>query len=328
MKAGPWLISALLLACGGCSTVVVQVTNPVPGLTTVAVAPFFNLSAEPSVDGRRFALSYYSELQKSPGFQVVPVGVVEQAMQENGIDLTGPEDAIRLAQILKVDAIVVGAITEYDPYYPPQLGMQVQWYSPRSWQFHPGPSGAACEPAPSKRPIGFTGLPGLTLRGQSPEAEPASEPSDRPRGPFLAPPATAADRLAAAGGKPKKGLPNPPLWPNRDRSPAGGAALSRASGRGAGHEPLRNWGGDDSKPLAGAEPLMAYTRYFDGADPKLVRSLKNYVTYRGDLRSGGWEAYLHRTDDFVRFASYLMIVEMLSIHGGVAETESVWMLWK
>jgi hypothetical protein len=63
-------------------------------------------------------------------------------------------------------------------------------------------------------------------------------------------------------------------------------------------------------------PLMAYTRVFDGADADLVAALRDYVELNGDLRSGGWEGYLHRSDDFIRFTSYRMILEMLSLHGG------------
>lgn len=110
--------------------------NPVVGLETVAVAPFFNLSQERTVDGREFALDYYAELQKVPGFEVLPVGVTERAMIENGISLTGPHDAVRLAAILDVDAVVVGAVTDYDPYNP-RIGLKVAWYSPRQFLFLP-----------------------------------------------------------------------------------------------------------------------------------------------------------------------------------------------
>src|SRR5579872_2929325 len=72
----------------GCSAVPVNVGNPIPGMTVVAVAPFINLSADMSVDGRRFALAYYSELQKTANYQVLPVGVVEVAIRENQLDLT------------------------------------------------------------------------------------------------------------------------------------------------------------------------------------------------------------------------------------------------
>lgn len=127
---------ALPLAGSGCAIVEVGMRNPVVGLETVAVAPFFNLSQERTVDGREFALDYYAELQKVPGFEVLPVGVTERAMVENGISLTGPHDAVRLAAILDVDAVVVGAVTDYDPYNP-RIGLKVAWYSPRQFLFLP-----------------------------------------------------------------------------------------------------------------------------------------------------------------------------------------------
>ncbi len=127
---------ALPLAGSGCAIVEIGMRNPVVGLETVAVAPFFNLSQERTVDGREFALDYYAELQKVPGFEVLPVGVAERAMVENGITLTGPNDAVRLAQILDVDAVVVGAVTDYDPYNP-RIGLKVAWYSPQQWLFVP-----------------------------------------------------------------------------------------------------------------------------------------------------------------------------------------------
>ena len=144
--------------------------NPVVGLETVAVAPFFNLSQERTVDGREFAIAYYSELQKVPGFEVLPVGVTERAMVENGISLTGPEDAIRLAKILDVDAVVVGAVTDYDPYNP-RIGLKVAWYSPRQWLFLPNedptvPFFNRSADAPVKQP----GRPTYgTPRAQSPD---------------------------------------------------------------------------------------------------------------------------------------------------------------
>src|SRR3972149_6364019 len=76
-----------------------QVHNPFPQLSKVAVAPFFNLTTEPTLDGRRVALAYFNELQSVPGFEVVPVGVVETAMRENKIELRGPDEARRLAQL-------------------------------------------------------------------------------------------------------------------------------------------------------------------------------------------------------------------------------------
>ncbi|MEZ6048862.1 MAG: hypothetical protein R3C11_25440 [Planctomycetaceae bacterium] len=80
----PILMLIPLLA--GCVVTDTGVTNPIPGLSTVAVAPFLNLSSERAVDGRQFAEAYFAELQKTPGFEVVPVGVVETAMVQHGLE--------------------------------------------------------------------------------------------------------------------------------------------------------------------------------------------------------------------------------------------------
>ena len=107
-------------------------------MNRIAIVPFTNLSSERVVDGRRIADLYFSELQKIPGFQVLPVGVTESAIQDNNLSLDSPDDIIKLADLLDVDAIVFGAVTEYSAYYPPRLGLQVSWYSVDEHQFWPG----------------------------------------------------------------------------------------------------------------------------------------------------------------------------------------------
>ena len=79
-----FIIVALLLL-SGCSAFPEalrepQYHNPFPQLTRVAVLPFYNQSAEPTVDQDRIALAYYNELQQIPGFEVVPVGVAKQML--------------------------------------------------------------------------------------------------------------------------------------------------------------------------------------------------------------------------------------------------------
>jgi hypothetical protein len=132
----------LVAGCGLLPNVAHQPTihNPFPQLSKVAVAPFINLSSDPTVDGRQFGLAYFAELQTIPGFEVVPIGVVETAMRENHITISSAADCRRLAQLLGVDAVVVGAVTDFDPYYPPRCAMQVEWYSANPG-FHPIPPG-------------------------------------------------------------------------------------------------------------------------------------------------------------------------------------------
>lgn len=116
------------------------VHNPFPQLSRVAVTPFFNLSDEPTVNGREFAMAYFAELQSVPGFEVVPLGVVEEAILSNRINLSDPEEIRRLAKLLGVDAVVVGAVTDFTPYYPPRCGMRVEWYAANRG-FHEIPAG-------------------------------------------------------------------------------------------------------------------------------------------------------------------------------------------
>ena len=116
------------------------VHNPFPQLSRVAVLPFFNLSNEPTVDGVQFAEAYYAELQAVPGFEVIPVGVVEQTIIDSGINTSDPAEIRRLAQQLGADAIVVGAVTDYSPYYPPRCGLRVEWYAANPG-FHEIPAG-------------------------------------------------------------------------------------------------------------------------------------------------------------------------------------------
>jgi hypothetical protein len=140
------VVAGLLAGGSGCSLIVPVsahrpvIRNPFPQLSRVAIAPFFNQSDEPTVDGRQVAMAYFAELQSTPGFEVVPLGVVEEAIIEHQIDLSGPNEARRLAQILGVDAVAVGSITDYSEYYPPRIGLRVEWYAANPG-FHEIPAG-------------------------------------------------------------------------------------------------------------------------------------------------------------------------------------------
>src|SRR5436190_723012 len=140
------LACMVLVGAPGCSLIFPDIShepvvhNPFPQLNKVAVAPFFNQSNEPTVDGRKFALAYFAELQAVPGFEVVPLGVVETAIVENQVNLANPGEARRLASILGVDAVVIGSVTDYTPYYPPRCGLRVEWYAANTG-FHEIPPG-------------------------------------------------------------------------------------------------------------------------------------------------------------------------------------------
>src|SRR5262245_12377248 len=145
----PALAMLACIAASGCALlpdriVEPQFHNPFPQIYRVAVLPFFNQSSEPTVDGDAVAMAYFNELQAIPGFEVMPVGVARQMLAAS-INASGREprsgvEFQRLARLMGVDAVLVGSVTEYSPYYPPRMGLSVDWFAANP-SFHPIPAG-------------------------------------------------------------------------------------------------------------------------------------------------------------------------------------------
>lgn len=444
------------LALPGCVIVDLGVTNPIPELSTVAIAPFFNLSSDPTVDGRRFSAAYYSELQKVPGFQVVPIDITERAIIDNQLSMGNASEVLELAKILEVDAVVIGAVTDFKPYYPPRLGLQVSWYSPTHWEFYPGvqvdqfsrrrftkgrrhPEDQIYEhpgeeagterasrvfrgvkrqfrrvrervgdavyrgqsPDPphhvfANTPVMFQQLSAVNAPPIGPSEAPLPMDAVQPVAPLIkaAPPIEAVPPIRLP--QPDLMMPNPdvtvpgqtvipvvpvpggaavgpqdptyvrpnlprririvpgyPLQPTApldypqlpyDAGPLAEGYLVPAPGLQGGPDACRDCPSDSAlltgplielgpEPLTEPEfdplqPFMSYTRLFDGTDAKLVANVRDYLEVHADQRSGGWEGYLSRTEDFIRFASHRMIVEMLTLHGGEGKRRIVFKLRK
>jgi hypothetical protein len=291
------------------------VHNPFPQLSKVAVAPFFNLSQEPTLDGRQVALAYFNELQSVPGFEVVPVGVVQTAMQTHNIQLNGPEDARRLAQILEVDALAVGAVTDYSPYYPPRCGLQVEWYAANPC-FHPIPPGYGLpwgtpDEDTIPAPLVFEAEMALAkaqLQTQTPPYSPLPPPQYPPAGLPESPSDPVGPDAELLAGDP---LP---------RTLVGGAA-EWPDPRGFIPPPPRC---DPVACLPSDAPVIRHTRIYNGHDPEFTEALADYYAFRDDARFGGWQGYLQRSDDFIRFCCHMHICETLSARGGAGETRVVW----
>jgi hypothetical protein len=344
----------LVTGCGLLPEVAHQPTihNPFPQLTKVAVAPFFNLSAEPSVDGRQFGIAYFDELQAVPGFEVVPVGVVEAAIRQNHISLETPSDVRLLAQLLKVDAVVLGAVTDYSPYYPPRCGLQIEWYAANP-SFHPIPPGYGLPwgtPAEEDIPPSLvletemslareqlkTQTPEYTPAQPAPTAVPAGVPVDRGKR------AGRVDGVLLAGGEGSgdKGRDIAPQTAADGQAIAGRSAPSARSVLAGGPEIglgslPPNW--PDPRGLVppppsfrrpasslSSEPVFRHTRIYLGTDPDFTAALSNYSTFRDDARFGGWSGYLQRSEDFIRFCCHKNICEMLTARGGAGTTRVLW----
>jgi len=377
-----------LIGLAGCKLILPEIShkpvirNPFPQLSRVAVAPFFNHSDEATVNGRDFAMAYFSELQLTPGFEVVPLGVVEEAIIANRINLSGAGEARRLAQLLGVDAVVVGAVTEYSPYYPPRCGMRIEWYTANPG-YHEIPAGyglpwntpeeeyipdslvyesqmalaraqmatqapdcdAGCQTLPAP-PAHFQGNAGAvnTRPGRAKQARRQRDPfeddtvasnsvnsvqaiEELPPGQLLVP-APAGSLSAEAD---SSGIDTDARSPATPTSPSNVAS-----------EPISaidtlppNWPTEHCFVPAAPQamrppcephhgPVLKHTRVYNGTNPDFTQALESYVYFRNDKRFGGWESYLQRSDDFIRFCCHMHISEMLSARGGSRKTQVVW----
>jgi hypothetical protein len=363
-----------------------MVHNPFPQLSRVAVAPFFNQSDEPTVDGRKFALAYFAELQATPGFEVVPLGVVEEAILEHQVDLSHASEARRLAHLLNVDAVVIGSITDYTPYYPPRCGLRVEWYAANAG-FHeipPGyglpwgtpeeefippplvfeaemalakaqmatqtpdcpapPVGAPRRTSSSEPPSLFLPMPssaagenGRTEKKAS-EDDASQRPSDSPQGA-----ARDSETTGVTGTSYEAELGEEELPPGASNGDAALPALQLApaasdvtiDATGARGELPPDWPNEGSFIPSPAScvrppcvphngPVMTHTRIYHGNDGDFTEALANYYHFRNDARFGGWQNYLQRSDDFIRFCCHVHIAEMLSARGGADPTRVVW----
>ena len=331
MRACRTIIAVLVLLSGGCSlmpkpAIEPKVFNPFPQLTKVAIAPFFNLSTTPSVDGRQFAQCYYRELQEIQGFEVVPVGVVENAIEEYGLRMDSATDVRALAQVLEVDAVVIGAVTDYDPYYPPRCAFMVEWYAANPY-FQPIPAGyglpwgtpcaedipaslvheaefAAARSALKQQTPAYDRIPIAPLPPPAP-----IEPQRLDREPELLPP--------PFGAEPQPGGPRTLSTAHVELVPPPGYPGEKC--------PLPLPAPPATGPLSQSlQPVLRHVNTYSGSDPRVVTALKQYLSVREEKDFAGAEAFMQVSDDFIRFCCRLHLFEMLSARGGAGKTRVVW----
>ena len=128
--------------------------NSLTGVHTIVVAPVMNLSTTAAVDTIEVTNALASELGQVEGINVVPLGRVYQYLSQ--VSTTGvagtvgnAEEARGLAQVFKAQATIVAAVTEYDPYDPPRMGLAVQMYT--TGAVPPATGSAGFDPVSSSR---------------------------------------------------------------------------------------------------------------------------------------------------------------------------------
>lgn len=108
-----------------------NVTSPYDNATTLAIAPALNLSGSRDFDVLVVSDTLYEELQVVPGINVIPLNKTIAAMQKLGIrNIDDPKAAQKIAAALGADGLLIPAVTAYDPYNPPKMGLILQLYTP------------------------------------------------------------------------------------------------------------------------------------------------------------------------------------------------------
>lgn len=111
-----------------------RVPNPYFGPMTVAVAPALNFSGSTEFDRDRVADLMASELGYANGINVIPVSRVLAVLAQQGRrEIESPGHALEVCDRVGADAILVFAVTEYDPYDPPIVGLAAQLYGEVPW---------------------------------------------------------------------------------------------------------------------------------------------------------------------------------------------------
>lgn len=110
------------------------IANPFMGPAAIAVAPAVNVSGSVDFDPNRFADQMASELGFADRVTVIPVSRVLGAMAVLGLDqVSSPQKAREIAELIGADAILVFAVTEYDPFDPPRIGITAQLFGATPW---------------------------------------------------------------------------------------------------------------------------------------------------------------------------------------------------
>lgn len=316
-----WTLGGLL-ACSGCALIPdirhkPQVINPFPQIRTVAVLPFFNQSGEATLSGQRVALAYANEIQSIRGFEVLPMGAVSARMQEYDRPLSEGKDFQEFAQFLGVDVVLVGSITDYQPYYPPRMTMKVNWYAANP-SFHPVmpgyglPWGTRAEKKiprwvhqEAQRALALE-----QLKTQTPDPKSESLVQD-------------STLLASKQSAENKLEPNEAIDFNQPTEDLDADAVVFASSDGLPPDwpDPRGFIPDPPAPVRPpfnpqTEPVISHMSAFNGHDEDFTEQLANYFYFRDDARFGGWQSYLQRSEDFIRFCCFLHLNETLISRGG------------
>lgn len=352
-----WLLGILIAAiASGCSLVPdikhkPQYNNPFPQLRSIAVLPFVNQSEEPTLSAERVTLAYISELQAIPGFEVLPLGVVKAKLLEYQKPLQSGEDFQAFARALGVDAVLLGSVVDYSAYYPPRMTIKVNWYAanPGFHPIKPGyglPWGTKDEKKiprwvhrEAQRALATeqlkTQTPELTAPSDSsmPMESPLPPPHEKP---VVPPPLMPEDQpekssegeLVEPASVEEFIASDIPRNMSIASSEPGMPIASTAEALPTDWPDPRGFIPDEptmTRPVLAPQhdPIITHMSSYNGHDEDFTRRVADYFYFRDDTRFGGWQAYLQRSEDFIRVCCHFHVTETLACRGGEEESRLI-----
>jgi len=120
----------VLAGLGGCNTgpkMPTVLQAPFDGERVWAVVPFANESGVSTVDGTVVADRFVSEIEQVDGIRCLPLNRTLAVMQQLGMTKLGDvRQVYTLMRAMQVDGIVIGTVTDWDPYKPLRFGAAVE----------------------------------------------------------------------------------------------------------------------------------------------------------------------------------------------------------
>jgi hypothetical protein len=276
--------------------------------------------------------------------------------------ISSPEDLQQFARYLGVDAVVHGSITDFQAYYPPRMTLKVNWYAANEG-FHPVPPGYGLPwgtKAEKKIPESIRleaerALAREQMQSQIPqlvgqagevdslELQAAAETLESEGGVGLASAAAASDERALSIEELHVAMPSTVIADteevvadenfeedaSNDLEAVGMAGLpftpSNLPAVWPDPQGFIPPAPKVARPVARAQslPIISHMKAYNGNDEDFTQRLSEYFYFRDEARFGGWEAYLQRSEDFIRFCCHLHLIETLAARGGQLESRTV-----
>ena len=186
MHRFPWPPFCILLLAGaaalpGCGQkqqpppLEFAIHTPYTTVRTLAVAPAINLSGSRDFDPLVVSDTLFSEMQQVEDLNVIPLNKTIIAMAHLGIhSIEDPKTAQKLAEALGADGLVIPAITAYDPYNPPTVGMILQLYTPETPVAHASDDQPPIVPPRTYATLSNPGSPVIVAQVNTVNPEPPS----------------------------------------------------------------------------------------------------------------------------------------------------------